>query len=246
MYSAGILFVSEDVRMLRTSIIVAWIGLLCVLVYFMFVVRYYYRIPSTDDELTIIQCTADTFKVELLRERMPIVCRGVGQIEAFASLLNSNETPSQRPIQVSQKANQTIYDSLRIPGWFCRRTPVVIHNLNNTPTSNPTQSFADVALDVQLEGTRRVSLWVPTLGCENKTPLRQVDILLSEGDGLFIPFQWWVGDVGGEETCSNENVHWCQLRWQNMLTGALKLNSYLGACSRWPNEKTVQESTKHK
>jgi hypothetical protein len=228
--------------MLRTSIIVAWIGLLCVLVYFMFVMRYYYRIPSTDDELTIIQCTADTFKADLLRERMPIVCRGVGTIEAFASLLNSNENPSQTSIQVSQDANQRIYDSLRIPGWFCRRTPAMIHNLDNTPTTTPIQSFADVALDVQLQGTRRVSLWVPTVGCEDKMPLHQVDILLSEGDGLFIPFQWWVGE---EQTHRNERVQWCQLRWQNVLTGALNLNAYLGACSQWPNEKVVQEQTEN-
>lgn len=228
--------------MLRNSIIVAWIGLLCVLVYFMFVVRYYYKIPSSDDELTIIQCTSETFKADLLRERMPIVCRGVGKIEAFASLLNSNEISSQTSIQVSQDANKRIYDSLRIPGWFCRRTPVVINNLNDTPTTNPTQSFADVALDVQLQGTRRVSLWVPTVGCENKTPLEQVDIILSEGDGLFIPFQWWVGD---QHTRSSEDVHWCQLRWQNVLTGALNLNAYLGACSQWPNEKIIQEQTEN-
>lgn len=229
--------------MLRTSIIVAWIGLLCVLVYFMFVVRYYYRIPSTDDELTIIQCTADTFKADLLRERMPIVCRGVGTIEAFASLLNSNGNSSQTVIQVSQDANDTLYDSLRIPGWFCHRTPAEIHNLDKTPTTTPTQSFADVALDVQLQGTRRVSLWVPTVGCEDTTPLRQVDILLSEGDGLFIPFQWWVGD---DPTRSNERVQWCQLRWQNALTGALNLNAYLGACNQWPDEKGVQERTESK
>ena len=99
-----------------------------------------------------------------------------------------------------------------------RRAPAVVRTKPASPTP-PAQSLADVALDVQLVGTRRVALWVPTASCDDatQTPLRRVDVVLSPGDGLFVPFQWWVAesDAAGDGSGGGETggpSRWCALR----------------------------------
>ena len=221
----------------HTAIIVAWACALLVVVYLMFVVRYYYRVPDADEPVTIVQCTAATFTASLLRERMPVVCRGVGDLAGFKALAAS---PSTGTVSTSLEPSvgDSLYTSLRVPGWFCRRAPVVVRT---TPPSlsPPVQSLADVALDVQLEGTRRVALWVPTTSCNTQTPLRRVDVVLSPGDGLFIPFQWWVAEsdaVSGNDKIvdgASSVSRWCALRWENTVARVLRTNEWLGACGRW-------------
>ena len=218
----------------RTAIIAAWTCVLLVVVYLMFVVRYYYRVPDADEPVTIVQCTAATFTASLLRERMPVVCRGVGDLAGFQALATSARTGAVDP-----SVGDPLYTSLRVPGWFCRRAPAVVRTKPASPAP-PAQSLADVALDVQLVGTRRVALWVPTASCDDdaQTPLRRVDVVLSPGDGLFVPFQWWVGesdaaggDSGGGETGGPSR--WCALRWENVVAGAFGTHGWLGACGRW-------------
>ena len=228
----------------RTAIIAAWTCLLLVVVYMMFVVRYYYRVPDADDPVTIVQCTAATFTASLLRERMPVVCRGVGDLAGFQALATSARTGA-----VDSSVGDPLYTSLRVPGWFCRRAPAIVRTKPPSPTP-PAQSLADVALDVQLVGTRRVALWVPKASCEDAhAPLRRVDVVLSQGDGLFVPFQWWVaesdaagGGSGGGETGGPSR--WCALRWENVVAGALGTHGWLGACRRWESLGKIGESKK--
>ena len=217
----------------RTAIIAAWTCVLLVVVYLMFVVRYYYRVPDADEPVTIVQCTAATFTASLLRERMPVVCRGVGDLAGFQALATSARTGAVDP-----SVGDPLYTSLRVPGWFCRRAP---------PSSAPRQcrphphSIAGRRRARRAaRGTRRVALWVPTASCEDdaQTPLRRVDVVLSPGDGLFVPFQWWVaesdaagGGGGGGETGGPSR--WCALRWENVVAGALGTHGWLGACGRW-------------
>lgn len=217
--------------MSSTAIIVAWTCALIVVVYTMFVVRYYYRVPDVTEPITIVQCQADTFTASLLRERMPVVCRGVGDLAGFKTLAKSTHTGVLGP-----SVSDPLYASLRIPGWCCRHAAAVVHTTPSTATE-PLQSLADVALDVQLVGTRRVALWVPTATCNTNTPLRRVDVVLSPGDGLFIPFQWWKADTNGDGstvTGTNENTsRWCALRWNNLVTQSLDTQRWFGACGTW-------------
>lgn len=214
----------------RTAIIAAWTCVLLIVVYLMFVVRYYYRVPDVDEPVTIIQCTAATYTTSLLRERMPVVCRGVGALDGFQALKSTDIGT------VNSRVGDMMYNSLRVPGWFCQRAPAVVRSLPPSPQP-PTQSLSDVALDVQVVGTRRVALWVPKASYDDsRTPLRRVDIVLSPGDGLFIPFQWWVAEsdvVNGDQDREKKPSRWCALRWKNVVAETLGTHGCLGACRRW-------------
>ena len=63
----------------------------------------------------------------------------------------------------------------------------------------------DVALDVQLVGTPRGPVGANGLCDDAKTPLRRVDMVLSPGDGLFVPFQWWVAESDAAVTVGWRN-----------------------------------------
>lgn len=226
--------------MSSTVVIMVWASILLILLYMIFVVRYYYRIPEESVPLTIIQCTADTYTPNLLREKMPVVCRGIGELATFKALAVRISTKHSNTVLESNIGKQ-LYSSLRVPGQFCKHAPVVLRTNNSKENEQPNQSYSDYLLDVQLHGTRRVSLWIPTHRC-NTTPLRQVDILLSSGDGLFIPFQWWYADSSVEIDAVNTKSQSCTLRWNNIYAQTLSKHIWFGACRQWHEKKKIYKN----
>ena len=124
-----------------------------------------------------------------------------------------------------------------------------IHDRSNARgRSNPRQSWYDAFMIVQHEGTRHVRLYAPSqtarlgrtcdaatsqrLFCEGDDTAfdpdnedeeedapRFIEVILSDGDALLVPMQWWIADYpthvsesshGGETT-----VAWTELGWRN-------------------------------
>ena len=207
-----------------------WIATIVLVVYSLFVLRYYYRIPQADEDITILQCTSDTFKSELLRERMPVVCRGVGALEVFKKV-NTELRGSTSGI-VSRQLSNTIYSSLRVPSWFCDTDSI---RVRSDPIKSVARATGDVNLHVQVEGSTQIALWVPVIDCD-ESQLRRIDIRLSAGDGLFIPFQWWYQVLEAQEVKTNEVPRWCELRWVNRVLTQNFTKGTFGACEHFPSK----------
>ena len=77
-------------RFTTSSMLLIWTLLLLIIGYVALLLRYHYR---TADSITILQCTADTFNSELLRERQPIVCEDMGKTAIFSVLRGAEITP---------------------------------------------------------------------------------------------------------------------------------------------------------
>ena len=142
---------------------IAWIIAVCCLIYLILVLRYYYTVPP-DTNVTILQCTAESFHPRMLRERSPIVCRGVGNLMAFRNAwkpLNRQATA-----QPQTKLLPELYASINIDPWFCRQNPVqYFHYRTHADVTAGRQTLKhlrnDVTMLVQMRGTRRISVFAP-------------------------------------------------------------------------------------
>ena len=189
--------------MLSTStLILLWAIALFIIGYLVLLYRYHYRTPDT---ITILQCTADDFSPDLLRERQPIVCRGMGDTTVFATLrasLSSSTTASP----VSTADQDTVYSRLQhIAPWFATPQPIQVPSI--PPSDQFQQSQWDVRLWVQLRGTSRVWFVAPG-GVSGEGPSNEdgyVEVVLREGDGVFVPFLWWYRVVEGGSEESEES-----------------------------------------
>lgn len=213
---------------MSTAVLVVWALVLVLLLYLVCVVRYYYRLP--DGPLTIVQCDPTSFTSDLLAERMPVVCRGVGTVGVFTGV-------GVRPRTLPDDASAALYAGLRVPGRYCRTEPVVVRA---TPERTPVQMRSDTTLLVQAAGTRQVALWSPSH--DAKGTLARVDVVLSPGDGLFVPFQWWMADVDGAANATDAAQVWYVLRWTNVLAAAAGTQTWFGASESKPVFFSVKQS----
>jgi len=187
-----------------STIILCWTIALLIIGYVVLLYRYHYRAPDT---ITILQCTADDFRPDLLNERQPVVCKGMGDTSVFVALRQTGQYVQ------SADTHQAVYTRLQhIAPWFS--TPQPIRPVTPTPdTTSPTdrhpfrQSRWDVRLLVQLHGTSRVWCVAPG-GVSRDGPSEKdgfVEVVLREGDGVFVPFLWWYVVVGGDG-CDGEGA----------------------------------------
>ena len=185
---------------LRTSVIlVVWVIVLVVIAYMCVLMRYHYRVHDT---VTILQCTTDTFHTELLRERQPLVVRGFVDTGVYTSLC-------ARPIP-----HDDVHQRLQhITPWFCSAQPVHVY----TSGVARAQSIADARLLVQLRGSCTVRLSPHKTGQTETT----VDIVLHVGDGVFVPYLWWVSVVCEETTGTEERGEIADVQWHNRITKSL-------------------------
>lgn len=184
-----------------STIILCWALALLFIGYLVLLYRYHYRTPDT---ITILQCTADDFSPDLLNERQPVVCKGMGDTSVFATLRRSSPLSLSATADITTDADhhQAVYTRLQhIAPWFS--TPQPIRPVTPTPaTTSPhpfRQSQWEVRLLVQLHGTSRVWCVAPG-GVSRDGPTGKdgfVEVVLREGDGVFVPFLWWYGVVGG-------------------------------------------------
>lgn len=188
---------------LRTSVIlVVWVVVLVVIAYVCVLLRYHYRVHDT---VTILQCTTDTFHTELLRERQPLVVRGFADTGVYTSL-------HARPIP-----HDDVHRRLQhITPWFCGAQPVRVH----TSDVKHAQSIADARLLVQLRGSCTVRLSPHKTGRAdddaNEPMDTAVDIVLHAGDGVFVPYLWWVSVLCGDDDNSPNEI--ADVQWHNYVT----------------------------
>lgn len=209
-----------------STIILCWALALLFIGYLVLLYRYHYRTPDT---ITILQCTADDFSPDLLRERQPIVCKGMGDTSVFATLRRtspSSQPPPSATADITTDANhQAVYTRLQhIAPWFS--TPQPIRPVTPTPATTSLYPFRqsqwEVRLLVQLHGTSRVWCVAPG-GVSRDGPTGKdgfVEVVLREGDGVFVPFLWWYGVVGGDRGSGGSvvEVGWTR-EWRARLGG---------------------------
>lgn len=199
--------------------ILVWTVVLLLVGYTILFLRYHYR---TADTITILQCSADTFNTELLRERQPIVCEDLKNTTMFSVLREGELTPE---VQADVLSNLSHFSPR-----FGRARPIQRIQPkrikpkctdNHASRKSFVRSLCDVRLYVQLEGTSRVWLTPPNqLNASPEhaavsSPERNsgddyhpefVEIVLREGNAVFVPFLWGVQVFAGEaEGTLNEN-----------------------------------------
>ena len=211
---------------MQTGVILLWILVLILIVYFVLCVRYHYRIAK---DVTLLQCSHDSFEVSLLDERQPIVCDGFQHTQVFQKMKqNTSSSTSTLP-------KQDIYAHLKhIQPWWSTPQPI------RTLQLSPNQSFPspsgpsreqhdlkqkqntekmdddehnehykkcedDICLMIQTHGTSSVWLVHPehkqahqqhNQSTKESSELKRdtssyTEVVLREGTGIFIPFQWW-------------------------------------------------------
>ena len=215
--------------------------ILLILVYLILVLRYYYR--TSNEAITIIQCDVHSFQPTLLQERQPIVCKGVGSIAAVQDFAQDHVSDDARLTSKTISARDAtvlaLYDRLNAGAWYHQHEHAT---LSMTPsgtaahTPSPRQSWYDIFMTIQLRGTRRVRIYAPTetarlwrvctsqhaLFChseraaeEDEDPAAQyTDIVLSEGDALLLPMQWWIDDAPTDAPHPSGAAH-VNLGWRN-------------------------------
>ena len=127
---------------------------LIIIIYIGLLFRYYYSIQNSN--ITILQCDVSSFEPKILKEKMPIVCREVGNIDIlknqFQKIKNSNKP------QVTN--NLDIYDTIRIQPLFCKpKYPVWKLNENNS--NQLIQSRFDYMMLIQMSGKQNLSIFPP-------------------------------------------------------------------------------------
>jgi hypothetical protein len=200
--------------MTPTHYILLWTSLLVVGVYLLLAVRYQFR---TSADVTVLQCTADTFRVDLLRERQPVVCGGFADTRVFEKLRAAAAATASATAD-----DAAIYQHLaHIRPWFSHPEPVYRQTVRPATSPLPsrpayTASTAEVSLIVQLEGTSRIWLVHPSHMSRMPDAPDYTEVVLHAGYGLFVPFMWWVHDVddGGGESPSR----FARMAWTNPIT----------------------------
>ena len=114
---------------MQTGVILLWILVLILIVYFVLCVRYHYRIAK---DVTLLQCSHDSFEVSLLDERQPIVCDGFEHTQVFQKMKQNISTSTS----ASASPKQDIYAHLKhIQPWWSTPQPI------RTLQLSPNQSF---------------------------------------------------------------------------------------------------------
>ena len=184
-----------------------WVTLLIVAVYAALIVRYCNRVV---EGVTVLQCTNVSFKTELLDERQPIVCARFNGTHTFRLL--KSEPGRVRHIPVDQA-----YEGLQhLCPWMC--SPVPLREIPlQPPNSGPkyTRNKCMVCLLVQVSG--HVSVWLVHPDHQSRTSPRYTEIVLREGNALFIPYKWWYAVFDRAHTGAGQSmprsVQFCWEPW---------------------------------
>ena len=141
----------------------------------------------------------------------------------------------------SSGAAAAMYDRLNAGKWYHRHEdPEVTMRAGAeaaAPSAPPRQSWYDLLMTIQHRGTRRVRLYAPAetphlwrvgrgtgnrrLFCDSDSAAaeatgkaRYTEIVLSEGDAVLLPMQWWIEEGAATK---DEEVH-SELAWRNPLS----------------------------
>ena len=167
--------------------------------------RYHYRVV---DQVTIMQCTSDTFHRELLDERQPLMCSGFENTEVFSILLK------HRPPSIASDASSVLSkpktDEINIRlktvcPWFCKLKPIQYHTLLHAKVNPYTQCNASVNMHVQLIGTTKLLLVHPH---HMSMAHMYTELIVPAGYVVFVPFHWWTRVLPVDEECVYAILAW--------------------------------------
>lgn len=218
-----------------------WAVVLVVFVYLALVLRYHYRHPKS---VSILQCTADTFSAELLRERVPVVCSAFDETSMYQTLSSADWKPS--------RSDEVYIRMQHFAPRFGEPRPIRAHtpdSASEPPTATTTRSLSDVRLLVQLRGVSRVWLVSPQelqrhqqsrkSSDANRDP-EFVEIVLRPGHAVFVPFLWGlqvVREPGGEllsedtstatATASVSDCTYADIRWDNWVLEQMSAHRWI-------------------
>lgn len=177
----------------RQDYILMWILCICITLWMGMCVRYHYSISDRAPTLLHREYSS-TFEASLLTERRPIVCSGFEHTQLF------------RKLRMHPLPEDEIYTHVRhIQPWCSSAQAIVKETPRPTPASAYQQCDADACILIQTRGTSSVWLVHPhdkETPPANATPgpasttnqsenVAYTEVILREGTGLFVPFQWW-------------------------------------------------------
>jgi hypothetical protein len=183
----------------------------CIVVslYVLFSLKYYYKYTP---RIEIMQCDTKTFQQQLLAERNPLVCRGLLELHAFQMAKKHVLLPlqTQSALHCEQKVSDALYTAVRIETPFCRKAEVLCFQTTASSENHFRRGWHAVWFIFQLHGTQRLALYSPEQ-CEDMqhrpsttqphqtrlTPDASdhhtfIELILHEGDGVFVPTAWGV------------------------------------------------------
>ena len=201
--------------------------IIVIILYIGLSLRYYYKVEKTN--ITILQCDVNTFEPQILKEKMPIVCRGVG----FLDDLQKEYKKINKNLKTQKTINHDIYNSLRIQPFFCKRNNIVWKN-QKSDVNKLVQSRCDYLMLIQISGKQEISVYdpksldflnhlvkqdsdnlykinKPTDNIKEYSKASYINIIMNEGDALILPFQWWYSLNNSKELQCN----YCILSWEN-------------------------------
>lgn len=190
---------------LRTKSLLLIIVTTVLLAYLICSLHYFYR---STPQIDILQCDIDNFQPDMLRERQPLVCRGLLKRKAF----------QDAAIQPAADAfASSLYSAVGIePSPFCwAAAPKRLTSRTASPPDCIVRGWHAKWLIFQLDGACRVSLYHPSAPTQPSHPALEphpsyacpshqeawtkphalspsVEIILRAGDGVFVPTGWYV------------------------------------------------------
>jgi hypothetical protein len=163
--------------------------------------KYFYR---TADNIDILQCNVKDFKSEMLDERQLLVCRELLQLQTFANAATNASNTTDGELYGELCACQTP---------LCWTAPVKYSRSHEEQTGSIVRGWHAHWLIFQLRGTRRIALYHPSTNLperysatlsptahqevwkevnDNAETVPSVEIIMREGDGLFVPTGWFM------------------------------------------------------